>query len=102
VRNGEELPADDPAVRPLSLRPDALDWVDSEGEIVVLDAERSVYLSLNASGATMWRMLAEGTTRYELIGVLENFAGTPDRAEQDVDAFLERLEGLGLLAGRDG
>ena len=84
----------------LTLRADQLDWVDVDGEIVVLDTERSIYLAPNPSGAFLWRMLIDGATRQELVTALvTDFGITSERAEHDVDAFLDRLEGLGLLAG---
>lgn len=93
----------DPRGRQLSLRPEALDWVDVEGEIVVLDTERSVYLGLNPEGVALWRMLAMGTTQQELeSGLVNTFGITPARAESDVEAFLGRLTELGLLVRHDG
>jgi hypothetical protein len=87
----------------LTLRPEALEWVDVEEEIVVLDTERSVYLATNPSGALLWRMLTDGTTQQDLVAALvEAFEITPERAEHDVEVFVDRLKGLGLLAGRDG
>lgn len=87
----------------LTLRSARLDWVDVEGEIVVLDTERSVYLAPNQSGALLWRRLTDGTTHQDLVTALvEAFGITSERAEHDVEAFLVRLEALGLLAGRDG
>ena len=87
----------------LALRPDALDWVDVEGEIVVLDSERSVYLAPNPSGAVLWRMLTDGTTHEDLVAALvEAFEITPERAAHDVAVFVDRLKDLGLLAGLDG
>lgn len=84
----------------LTLRSERLDWVDVEEEIVVLDTERSVYLAPNPSGALLWRMLIDGTNHQELVTALvEAFGITSERAEHDVEAFLDRLEALGLLAG---
>lgn len=90
-----ESPSGDERLR---LRPERLDWVDVEDEIVALDTERSVYLAPNPSGAVLWRMLIEGTTRQEMVtSLVSAFGITSDRAHQDVDAFVERLEALGLL-----
>lgn len=84
--------------RHLTLRSDGLDWVDVEGEIVVLDTDRSIYLAPNPSGALLWRMLIDGTTHQEMVTALvTTFGVTSERAERDVDAFLDRLEDLGLL-----
>lgn len=84
----------------LNLRPEALDWVDVEGEIVVLDSERSVYLAPNTSGAVLWRLLINSTTRQEMVAALVgDFGISTERAELDVKVFVDRLKGLGLLAG---
>ena len=89
--------------RRLALRSGQLDWVDVEGEIVVLDSERSVYLAPNPSGAFLWRMLIDGATRSALVTALvAAFEIEPERATHDVDSFLDRLKTLGLLAGPDG
>ena len=86
-----------------TLRSEGLDWVDVEGEIVVLDTERSVYLAPNASGALLWRMLVSGATHSDLVtALIEAFEITSERAAQDVKAFLDQLESLGVLARRDG
>lgn len=91
-----------PKGRLFSLRPKALEWVDVEDEIVVLDSERSLYLSPNSSGAELWRMLTKGATQQELVAhLVETFEITVDRAEPDVVVFLERLDELGLLEGPD-
>lgn len=86
----------------LTLRPGALDWVDAEGEIVVLDSARSRYLSLNREGVVLWRVLASGATREELAEELvRTFEVPPRRAATDVEAFVARLAELGLLAEPD-
>ena len=86
--------------RRLTLRPDALDWVDVEGEIVVLDTERSVYLAPNTSGAVLWRLLTDGTTKQGLVDALvQTFGVTTEIAEHDVEVFVDRLKHLGLLGG---
>ena len=101
--SGSESSSEPTADGRLTLRPDSLDWVDVEGEIVVLDSERSVYLAPNSSGAVLWRMLTDGTTKQDLVAALvESFEITPERGEHDVEVFVGRLNELGLLAGRDG
>jgi coenzyme PQQ synthesis protein D (PqqD) len=76
--------------------------VDAEGEIVVLDTQRSIYLGLNREGVALWRMLAESTTQRALeAGLVEAFGITRERAEHDVAAFLARLTELGLLVRHD-
>ena len=82
----------------LRLRKDELEWREVEGEIVVLDARKSLYLSVSPSGAPLWTALADGATKEDLVAKLtETFGLEPDRAEQDVDSFLAMLEDQELL-----
>ncbi len=53
--------------RTLRLREQGLNWREIDGEVVVLDVERSHYLNLNATGAVLWLMLAAGTTEPQLV-----------------------------------
>jgi len=83
----------------LRLRDKELEWRALEGEIVVLDATASQYLSMNKTGAVLWSALAEGATREELVAKLvETFDVDTATAARDLDAFLEALEAKGLLA----
>ena len=54
----------------LCLRKEQLEWRDIGDEIVALDAEDSVYLAARGSGALLWRLLAESTTRNGLVEAL--------------------------------
>lgn len=95
--------ASEPMQEQLNLRPEALDWVDVEEEVVVLDSDRSIYLATNPSGAVLWRRLIDGATRKDLAGALvESFGIPPERAAQDVETFVDQLNDLGLLADDDG
>ncbi len=109
----EELPpryhrpvpaSDQPAGEPtrsepvLKLRGDAVDWREVEGQVVVLDRAGSVYLAVNAAGATLWPAIVEGATRRQLVQILlDTFDVDPARAEADVDAFVASLSERGLL-----
>lgn len=74
-----------------------------EGEVVVLDSGRSVYLTVNPSGAVMWQALIEGATREQLAKALrDGFAIDQEQAERDVDDFLGQLADLGLLEESGG
>jgi hypothetical protein len=87
----------------LKLRSADLEWRAVEGEVIVLDLEGSVYMSLNGSGAVCWEALAEGATRDELVRRLtERFDVAPERAARDVEAFLQELRSHGLLDGNGG
>ena len=82
----------------LRLRPDAVAWREVDGEVIALGLESSTYFGTNSSGAVLWRRLAEGTTRAELVSDLRTTFGLEQaHAETDVDAFLDDLASRGLL-----
>ena len=80
------------------LRSQQLDWRRIEGDIVALDLRRSEYLSVNATGAKLWEMLAEGATEESLREHLcQQFDVDAKLAERDVAAFLAELDAAGLV-----
>jgi hypothetical protein len=81
----------------LRLRDDLV-WRSAGEEIVALDGEPGRYVSTNAAGGLLWRALAEGASREELVRrLVAEFAIGVGQAEQDVDAYLAELEETGLL-----
>jgi len=80
------------------LRQEAVQWRRLEGEIVALDLQRALYLSVNRTGVALWESLARGATRDHLeeILVAEHGLGA-QTAASDVDAFLVDLDEQGLL-----
>ena len=84
------------------LRDELLSWRMLDGEVVALDADRSLYLGANPSGAALWTRLADGASRDELIAALtQAYAVDTARAASDVDSFLAALADAGLLAADD-
>ena len=82
----------------IRLRKDAVAWREVDGEVIALGLESSTYFGTNSSGAVLWRRLAEGTTRAELVSeLMTTFELGQGRAETDVDAFLDDLTSRGLL-----
>lgn len=82
----------------LQLRSEALDWLVVDAEIVALDGRQDLYLGLNQSGAELWRALANGTTRTQLVELLvETFDIDRETASRDTDAFLAALTDRDLL-----
>jgi len=82
----------------IRLRPDALTWLEIEGEIVALDRRSSMYLSVNRTGATLWPALQEGATVDELVALLvKEFDVDTPTASNDVAAFVDVLDARGLL-----
>lgn len=83
----------------LCLREQDLDWRDINDEIVALDAQGAVYLAVRRSGAVLWRLLANSTTREGLVETLvKTYDVEPATARDDVDEFLATLSDRGLLA----
>ena len=83
----------------LRLNADAVSWREVDGEVIALGHESSEYLATNASGAVLWKSLAEGTSRDALVALLVgDFEVDETRAGADVDAFLASLAAQGLLA----
>jgi Coenzyme PQQ synthesis protein D (PqqD) len=83
----------------LCLRGHDLDWREIDDEIVVLDVRDATYLGVWGSGAMLWRLLADSTTRDGLVDALvETYEIDEVRAAGDVDEFLATLNDRGLLA----
>jgi Coenzyme PQQ synthesis protein D (PqqD) len=86
------------SARPLRLRPDRLQWLEAEGEILALDEEALVYLGTNHSGRLLWQELAAGTTEERLAACLvEAYGIDADDAARDVRSFVAGLEERRLL-----
>ena len=82
----------------LRLRNDAVRWREIDREDVDISVDSWMYLSTNESGVLLWRCLADGTTREELVEELVRAFGIdPVRAEADVAGFLDELEARNLL-----
>ena len=83
----------------IRLRSGGIESVESESATVILDEQAERYFSTNAVGSILWKMLKDGTTREDLIeATLESFDGVErDDVEEDVDAYLARLDEFGLL-----
>lgn len=56
-------------------------------------------LTLNESGATLWRRMEQGARREELVAaLLAEYEVTEELAAADVDAFLASVREVGCLA----
>jgi hypothetical protein len=83
----------------LRLRTEDLEWREIDSDIVVLDGREAAYLTLNGSGALLWRMLSRSATRDELVdALLGAYDVDHTTAAADTDAFLTTLSRQGLLA----
>jgi hypothetical protein len=82
----------------LRLRKEGLNWREIDGEVIVLDVQRSHYLNLNPAGSLMWLMLAEGATEPQLVDRLtQEFEVDEQTAREDVASFLASCRENGLL-----
>jgi hypothetical protein len=81
------------------LKTDDITWTaTNEGTVVVLDLRSSEYLSVNASAAPLWQLLADGQPVESLVQRLQNdFNLDRAAAETDVKNFLDELMKRGLL-----
>lgn len=69
-----------------------------DGETVVLDIARGVYLNLNATGSTILQHAKQETTLRAICATMPStFDATPEQVEQDVLVFADRLIEVGLL-----
>jgi Coenzyme PQQ synthesis protein D (PqqD) len=85
----------------MRLRPDSVAWNAVGDDVVVLDLASSTYFSTNSTGTLLWKLLAAGANRSELVNALVDRFGVDQKTvERDVDAFLADLEAAQLLAAR--
>ena len=83
----------------VQVRDGAAVWREIDGEVVLLALDSSTYLGLNTTGAVLWPVMLEGTTRTEMVDVLTSqFDVTPQQAAADVDAFVAACHERKLLA----
>ena len=83
----------------LTLRTDDLYWREVDDEIVILEGRASTYMSVNNSGVLLWRLLARGATRGEVISALmAAYEIDADSAAADADRFVDQMRAAGLLA----
>ena len=82
----------------MQIRTDNVVWQELDGELVLMDLDRSVYLTTNAAGAVLAKLRTQERTREELAdGLVDQYGIDRDRALADVDAFVAQLEEKRLL-----
>lgn len=82
----------------MKLRTEGVTWQEIDGDLVILDLVRSVYLTTNGSGAFLTKRLREEQTSEALIEALRTeFDLSPERASADVEAFVASLREKRLL-----
>lgn len=86
----------------VKLRTENLVWRQVGDEVIVLDMATSQYLSVNPTGAVLWRLLVEGSRLDDLVRELvEHFEVDEATAAADTEAFLSSLSNY-LAPGLDG
>lgn len=82
----------------IRLRAEHVAWREIDGQTVLLDLRTSTYLAANESAGLLWKALAEGTTRDELVQALASAYELPeDQAERDVEEFLSNCRDRDLV-----
>ncbi len=72
-------------------------WQVIDGQAVLMDLEHGRALGLNATGSFLWPLL-EGRSEEQLAGELcQAFPVEPERAREDVAAFLGLLRSRGFV-----
>lgn len=72
--------------------------IADEDGAVVLDMERGVIMTMNATGGFVWKRLGEQVPRERIARELAAATGmNVEQVEQDVSAFAEDLRAAGLL-----
>lgn len=70
-----------------------------DDEIVILDSRTNEYLGLNATGAVIWNVLAEGRSVTEAVeALIMSFDVDRGTAETDVAALIGTLQELDVIA----
>ncbi len=85
----------------MRLRTEGLTWRELDGEIVILDLVSSKYLTTNATGAFLVRLLAASDhTRDDLVAALgSEYKISESQAATDVDGFVDVLRERSLIVG---
>lgn len=82
----------------MRLRTDEVTWQEIDGELVILDMARSTYLTTNATGAFLTKLLVEERSADDLVAALTAEYGiTAEEAAEDAEAFVAELRRLELL-----
>jgi len=84
--------------RLVKLRSEGLTWQEIDGELVILDLKNSIYLTTNAAGAVLAKLLIQDRTVDDLSGALvEEFGIENEVAWRDTEAFVAQLKDKQLL-----
>ncbi|MHB8844964.1 MAG: PqqD family protein [Nitrospirota bacterium] len=78
--------------------PDNYSWRDVNNELVVLNLQSGEYFTFNDVGRLIWLSVNDGKPVGDITRlVVEQYATTEDKAQNDVTAFISNLLTEGLL-----
>lgn len=78
--------------------PDNYSWRDVNNELVVLNLQSGEYFTFNDVGRLIWLSVNDGKPVGDITRlVVEQYATTEDKAQNDVKAFISNLLTEGLL-----
>jgi hypothetical protein len=80
-------------VAPGAIRiPDHVVYREFEGEAIVLELESGTYFGLDEVGARVWRLIAEGTSRDDIVArLMTEYDVEEPRLRADLDGLLAEL-----------
>lgn len=82
----------------MQLRNEGVSWREIDGELVILDTVRSVYLTTNAAGTHLAKLLTAERSLDELAdGLQEKYGIDRASAVADAEAFVAELRAKDLL-----
>jgi hypothetical protein len=82
----------------MRLRSEGLSARELDGKLVILDLQRSQYLTLSTTGTELLRLLEQGLGTEDLVAALvDGYDVERDVAARDVEAFVGQLTEAGLL-----
>lgn len=84
----------------IRIKTEGVSWQEIDGELVILDLNRSVYLTTNAAGAELAKLLVQERSTEELADALvAKYEISREQAAADVRAFVRQLGDKNLLVG---
>ncbi len=82
----------------MQLRSTGLTWQEIDGDLVILDLERSVYLTTNNSGAFLAKLLTQDRSFDDLVDALTaEYSISRAAASADTERFVASLSEKKLL-----
>jgi PqqD family protein of HPr-rel-A system len=81
-------------------RTDGVVWRVVGADLVVYETASSLFVQLNRTGRLLWEMLVDGPCTVVALTerLTAHFGVEPERAEADVDRFLDELRTAGLVS----